>query len=86
MNSIISLIGNVLGWLMYFSYHLLHNYFLSILFFTFLTKIVLFPVSRMVQRNSIKMVKMQPEMNFMRKYQRSSMNFIRESIISHWLI
>ena len=63
MNSIISLIGNVLGWLMYFSYHLLHNYFLSILFFTFLTKIVLFPVSLMVQRNSIKMVKMQPEMN-----------------------
>ena len=66
MNSIISLIGNVLGWLMYFSYHLLHNYFLSILFFTFLTKIVLFPVSLMVQRNSIKMVKMQPEMNFIK--------------------
>ena len=66
MNSIISLIGNVLGWLMYFSYHLLHNYFLSILFFTFLTKIVLFPVSLMVQKNSIKMVKMQPEMNFIK--------------------
>lgn len=66
MNSIISLIGNILGWLMYFSYHLLHNYFWSILFFTFLTKIVLFPVSLMVQRNSIKMVKMQPEMNFIK--------------------
>ncbi len=66
MNSIINLIGDILGWLMYFSYHLLHNYFWSILFFTFLTKIVLFPVSLMVQKNSIKMVKLQPEINFIK--------------------
>ncbi len=66
MNSIINLIGDILGWLMYFSYHLLHNYFWSILFFTFLTKILLFPVSLMVQKNSIKMVKLQPEINFIK--------------------
>lgn len=66
MNSIINLIGSILGWLMYFSYHILQNYFWSILFFTFLTKIVLFPVSLMVQKNSIKMVKMQPEINFIK--------------------
>lgn len=66
MNNIINLIGNILGWLMYFSYNILQNYFWSILFFTFLTKIVLFPVSLMVQKNSIKMVKMQPEINFIK--------------------
>ncbi len=66
MNSIINLIGDVLGWLMYFSYHFLQDYFWAILFFTFLTKIVLFPVSLMVQKNSIKMVKMQPEINFIK--------------------
>ena len=66
MSYIISLIGSVLGWLMYFSYGCLHNYFLSIVFFTFLTKIVLLPVSLMVQKNSIKMVKLQPEINFIK--------------------
>ncbi|MCM1183991.1 MAG: membrane protein insertase YidC [Roseburia sp.] len=66
MNYIISLIGGVLGWLMYFSYGCLRNYFLSIVFFTLLTKIVLLPVSLMVQKNSIKMVKLQPEINFIK--------------------
>lgn len=66
MNAIISMIGSVLGWLMYFCYKCLHDYFFSIVFFTFLTKIVLFPVSMMVQKNSIKMVKMQPELNFIK--------------------
>lgn len=66
MNTIISFIGVVLGWLMYFCYQCLHNYFFSIVFFTFLTKIVLLPVSLMVQKNSIKMVKMQPEINFIK--------------------
>ncbi|MEZ3446206.1 MAG: membrane protein insertase YidC [Lachnospiraceae bacterium] len=66
MNDIIGLIGDVLGWLMYFCYHILPDYFISIIIFTFGTKIVLLPVSLWVQKNSIKMVKMQPEMNFIR--------------------
>lgn len=66
MNGVIGLIGDVLGWLMYFCYRIFPNYFVSIILFTFGTKIVLLPVSLWVQRNSIKMVKMQPEMNFIR--------------------
>lgn len=66
MSNVIQLIGNVLGWLMYFSYNILHDYFWAIVLFTFLTKIVLFPVSLMVQKNSIKMVKLQPEINFIK--------------------
>lgn len=66
MNHVIGLIGDVLGWLMYFCYHILPDYFVSIVIFTFGTKIVLMPVSLWVQKNSIKMVKMQPEMNFIK--------------------
>lgn len=66
MNYVIGLIGDILGWLMYFCYYILPNYFISIIVFTFGTKIVLLPVSLWVQKNSIKMVKMQPEMNFIK--------------------
>lgn len=66
MNYVIGLIGDVLGWLMYFCYYILPDYFVSIIIFTFGTKIVLMPVSLWVQKNSIKMVKMQPEMNFIK--------------------
>jgi len=66
MDYVIGLIGDVLGWLMYFCYHILPDYFISIIIFTFGTKIILLPVSLWVQKNSIKMVKMQPEMNFIK--------------------
>ena len=46
-------------------YALCHNYGLAIILFTLTSKIVLLPVSIWVQKNSIKMVKMQPEINFL---------------------
>lgn len=46
-------------------YTLCHNYGLAIILFTLASKIVLLPVSIWVQKNSIKMVKMQPEINFL---------------------
>ncbi len=42
------------------------NYGIAIILFTFLSKIVLLPLSVWVQKNSIKMVKMQPEINEMK--------------------
>jgi YidC/Oxa1 family membrane protein insertase len=66
MDYIVGLIGSVLGWLMYYCYRILPNYLISIILFTFATKIVLLPVSLWVQRNSIKMVKMQPEINLIK--------------------
>lgn len=44
-------------------YTLCKNYGAAILLFTLISKIVLLPVSVWVQKNSIKMVKMQPEIN-----------------------
>lgn len=56
-------IGDLFGWIMYGCYQVFHNYGISIIIFTVITKIILMPISVMVQKNSIKMVKMYPEMN-----------------------
>lgn len=46
-------------------YSLCHSYGIAIILFTLVSKVVLLPVSIWVQKNSIKMVKMQPEINFL---------------------
>lgn len=44
-------------------YTLFNNYGIAIIAFTIITKLILFPISIWVHKNSIKMVKMQPEIN-----------------------
>lgn len=66
---IMEVIGTFFGWLLKICYQVINNFGWAIWLFTFLTKIILLPVSIMVQLNSIKMVKMYPEMNrFKAKY------------------
>lgn len=48
---------------MLFCYNLFNNYGIAIILFTLFSKIVLLPISIWIQKNSIKMVKMQPEIN-----------------------
>lgn len=48
---------------LYFCYEISQNYGTAIILFTLLSKLVLLPVSVWVQLNSIKMVKIQPELN-----------------------
>ena len=55
--------ANFLGVVMKFCYELFNNYGLAIILFTILTKIVLLPLSILIQKDSIKMVKMQPKIN-----------------------
>ncbi len=55
-----------LEWIMNGCYSFCGNYGLAIILFTFISKIVLLPVSIWVHKNSIKMVEMQPEINFMK--------------------
>lgn len=57
---------NILTWIMSGCYFLVNNYGFAIILFTLLSKIILLPVSVWVQKNSIKMVKMQPEINYMK--------------------
>ena len=56
-------LGYVLGPVMRFCYNIMTNYGWAIILFTLFSKIVLLPVSVWVQKNSIKMVKMQPAVN-----------------------
>ena len=52
-----------LGWIMKLCYNIVGNYGAAIILFTLVSKIILLPISIWVQKNSIKMVKMQPEIN-----------------------
>ncbi len=55
-----------LGWLMKQCWLLVGNYGVAILLFTLLSKIVILPVTVWVHKNSIKMVRIQPEINFLK--------------------
>ncbi len=55
-----------LKWIMNWCYALCRNYGLAIILFTLISKLVLLPVSIWVQKNSIKMVKIQPDINFLK--------------------
>lgn len=63
MSVIMNAIVNGLIWIIDWCYRLCHNYWIAIFMFTFLTKVILLPLSIWVQKNSIKTVRMQPEMN-----------------------
>lgn len=63
MSIINTFIGTPLGWLMWLCYRLIGSYGLAILLFTLLSKIILLPLSIVVQKNSIKMIRLQPEIN-----------------------
>lgn len=52
-----------LGYLMYFCYNIVKNYGVAIVLFTLLTKVILWPLSVWVQKNSVKIVRITPEMN-----------------------
>lgn len=63
MGTVIDLAADGLLRLINFCYGFSHNYWVAILIFTVLTKIILLPLSAWVQKNSIKTVRMSPEMN-----------------------
>ena len=63
MSLINTFIGTPLGWLMWLCYRLVGSYGIAILLFTLLSKIILLPLSVVVQKNSIKMIRLQPEIN-----------------------
>lgn len=59
----IKAIGVFFGIIMYGCFKLVRDYGFAIVVFTLLSKIIMLPISILVQKNSIKMVKMYPEMN-----------------------
>lgn len=62
MEFINQVLGTPLGYIMKLCYEFVGDYGFSIILFTLITKIILFPVSMMVQKNSIKMIKIKPKL------------------------
>lgn len=63
MSYIIDFLTGILGYVMRGCYALIGSYGLAIIVFTLLTKVILFPLSIMTQKNSIKMVNLQPKLD-----------------------
>lgn len=63
MDAVIEFLIGILGYVMLFCFWLVKNYGLSIVLFTLITKAILFPLSILTQKNSIKMVQLQPELD-----------------------
>ena len=63
MDTLTNIIAYPLGFVMEFCHRFISDYGVAIIFFTLLTKIIILPLSVWVQKNSIKMVQMQPELN-----------------------
>jgi YidC/Oxa1 family membrane protein insertase len=54
------------GWIMRFCYNLFTNYGLAVILFTLITKILLLPVALWTQQNSVRLIKIQPQLNFIK--------------------
>lgn len=67
MDLINTAFGVPLGYLMYICYRLVGNYGLSIILFTFFTKVIMFPLSLVSQKNSIIMVRIRPMLQEIRQ-------------------
>lgn len=81
MVTVINALAAPLGALMRALYRLIGDYGVTILFFTLCTKIILFPVSLLVQKNAIKMVRMRPKLDALKfKYVDDKDRFLDEQI------
>lgn len=63
MELINTIIGPPLGWIMWLCYRLSGSYVCSIILLTLISKILFLPLSIAVQKNSIKMIRIQPKIN-----------------------
>lgn len=78
MDTVIYYICLPLAYLMKGCWLLVGNYGVAIILFTLLSKIILFPVSAWIQKNSILMVKIQPEVNFLKANYSGNLDAIAE--------
>ncbi|HHW93207.1 MAG TPA: membrane protein insertase YidC [Clostridiaceae bacterium] len=67
MRLINTIFGIPLGYLMYICYRLVGNYGISIILFTLITKVIMFPLSLISQKNSIIMIRMRPKLDEIRQ-------------------
>ncbi len=78
MDTILYYIGIPLGYLMKLCWMLVDNYGVAIILFTLATKLVLLPLSVWIHKNSIQMIKIQPDINFLKANHYGDMDTIAE--------
>lgn len=67
MNSLTAIIGYPLGWIMWLAYQACHNYAWSIVIFTLIVKMLLFPINVKTQKNSAAMAAFSPKLEVLKK-------------------
>ena len=67
MEFINSLLGRPLGFLIYLAYQFTRSYGGAVLVFAIVVKIVLFPITWMAHKNSIRFLKLQPALNLLKR-------------------
>ena len=78
LSGILNGIVDVLVGLISVCHMLCHNYWIAIFLFTLLTKVILLPLSIWIQKNSIKTVKMEPELNHIKAVYAGNQELISE--------
>jgi len=69
MGFITELIGWPLGWVMWLGYQVFRNYGMALIFFTFVTKMIMFPLTLKQQKSNVKMALIKPKLdNIQKKY------------------
>ena len=63
MNFINTILGTPLGYILFACYNLVQNYGLAILLFAVIVKVIFFPLSVAAQKNSIRLLKLQPALD-----------------------
>lgn len=77
----ITAFAKILGVLINLLYQVFNNYGLAIVGFTLLAKIILFPINILIQKNSIKMIKIRPKIEELKfKYFDNKEKFMEEQI------
>ena len=69
MGFISEIIGWPLGWVMWLGYQIFRNYGVALIFFTFVSKALMFPMTLKQQKSSVKMALIKPKLdNIQKKY------------------
>lgn len=73
--------ANILGILINAIYKLTNNYGVTVIIFTVISKIILFPINILIQKNSIKMIKIKPKIEELKfKYAEDKEKFMEKQI------
>ena len=78
------IIATPLGWIMKGIYHLVKNYGIALLLFTFVTRLIVFPMSVKQQKSTAKMGMLAPELEKLKKKYGNIPSAVRKPYPHRW--